>query len=75
MKSKIEIIEMIGLRDKKGRLQKSIGQLNEYLNCHKFMYFIESGIDNRRTKEDVNGKKTQNEYYKKSYWTVGKNEY
>lgn len=43
-----ELIEFIGLKDARGRLQKSIGQLNEYLKTNKLPYIIIS----KRVKEN-----------------------
>lgn len=43
-----ELAEFIGLKDARGRLQKSIGQLNEYLKANKINYMIIS----KRVKEN-----------------------
>ncbi|WP_102400479.1 DEAD/DEAH box helicase family protein [Haloimpatiens massiliensis] len=43
-----ELIEFVGLKDSRGRLQKSIGQLNEYLKANNFPYIIIS----KRIKEN-----------------------
>ncbi|MBI6875602.1 hypothetical protein [Clostridium aciditolerans] len=47
-----ELVEFIGLKDARGRLQKSVGQLNEYLKANKIQYVIISKqikINNKRT--------------------------
>lgn len=43
-----ELIEIIGLKDGRGRLQKSISQLNEYFKANKLQYIIIS----KRIKKD-----------------------
>lgn len=39
-----ELIEFVGLKDARGRLQKSIGQMNEYLKANKLPYIIISKV-------------------------------
>lgn len=63
-----ELIEKIGLRDKRNRLQRGIGQLKSYLEENQYSYSLTSEIDTRRKLE--NGEKNPN--FKKSYWIVGK---
>ncbi|URZ18786.1 DEAD/DEAH box helicase [Clostridium felsineum] len=43
-KEKKELINFIGLKDSKGRLQKSIGQINEYLKSNNIPYIILSKV-------------------------------
>lgn len=61
-----ELIEYIGLKDARGRLQKSIGQLNEYLSANKLPYIIVSKVDKRRKLEDD----SINPNRDKKYWEV-----
>jgi hypothetical protein len=58
-----ELIDIIGLKDAKGRIQKSIGQLNAYLKPNKLNYLIES----ERKSIRVDGK-----IKKDSYWMIYK---
>lgn len=54
-----ELIERIGLKDKRGRIQKSIKQLNLYLSENKFNYVIES----KTSSSIINGKKKSIRYW------------
>lgn len=59
---KKQLIEFIGLKDARGRLQKSIGQLNEYLIENKLNYVINEGKERSRKSEN----------YNKRYWSIEK---
>lgn len=48
-----KLVEFIGLKDSNGRLQKSIGTLNAYLDENKLLYTIKS---ERKSYRDGNGK-------------------
>lgn len=61
-----ELIEFIGLKDARGRLQKSISQLNLYLKENKMLYIID--VPKRKSYRNDNGKVRK----EKSYWMVGK---
>jgi superfamily II DNA or RNA helicase len=63
-----EIVEIIGLKDARGRLQKSIGQLNEYLKANKIKYMLINKKDNRKKLD--NDKDNPNRG--KHYWEVVK---
>ncbi len=66
-KDQDEIINSIGLKDKRGRIQKSYSQLNSYFESNNLLYKIISKQDRRKIK---NGKKNRN--YNKSYWIISK---
>ncbi|MBC2436942.1 hypothetical protein [Clostridium saccharobutylicum] len=61
-----ELVEFIELKDARGRLQKSIGQLNEYLVANKIPYIIKN--PSTKTYRDETGKVKK----EKSYWVIGK---
>lgn len=61
-----ELIAKIGLKDSRGRLQKSINLLNVYLDENKLPYHI---VSERETKSTLlDGSKNPN--FKKMYWKV-----
>lgn len=62
-----ELIQFIGLKDKKYRLQTSVNQLNSYLESNEIPYKIISKEDRRKLK---NGKR--NNYFGKRYWIITK---
>ncbi|EPY6472016.1 DEAD/DEAH box helicase family protein [Clostridium sporogenes] len=61
-----ELIDLIGLKDGRGRLQKSAGQLNEYFRANKLNYIID--IPDRKSYRDKDGKIKK----EKTYWVVCK---
>ncbi|MGU9539176.1 DEAD/DEAH box helicase family protein [Clostridium tepidum] len=61
-----ELIDLIGLKDARGRLQKSAGQLNEYFRANKLNYIID--IPDRKSYRDKDGKIKK----EKTYWVVCK---
>lgn len=63
-----ELIENIDLKDKRGRIQKSITQFNPYFNENELLYAIKSETDNIKKLEDG----SKNPYFKKVYWMVYK---
>lgn len=64
-KDQEEIINNIGLKDKRGRIQRSYTQLNTYFESNNLPFKILSKQDRRKTKT---GKKNKN--YNKSYWII-----
>lgn len=64
--SKSQLIKSIGLKDKRGRVQKSLDVLNAYLTENKLPYVIRSERDNRRRLEDG----SDNPQYKKTHWMI-----
>ena len=61
-----KLINIIGLKDSRGRIQKSISQLNEYFIANKLPYVIISKIDKRRKLEDG----SINEMRDKTFWQI-----
>lgn len=66
--NQIELIDEVGLKDGRGRKQKSIKQLNLYLEENKLSYIIEAHRDLRRKLQDG----SINENRNKTYWLIGK---
>lgn len=63
-----ELIDKIGLKDSRGRIQKSINQFNAYFQANKMPYVIESKTEwNRKL---PNGE--ENPYRGKKYWIIYK---
>ena len=63
-----DLIENIDLKDKRGRVQKSISLFNAYFDENKLPYIIKSDTNNIKKMEDG----TINPYYRKVYWIVYK---
>ncbi|AEY66616.1 DEAD/DEAH box helicase family protein [Clostridium sp. BNL1100] len=62
------IINSIGLKDKRGRIQRSHTQLNTYFDSNNLQFKIIPKQDRRKIK---NGKKNRN--FNKTYWIISKN--
>lgn len=63
-----ELIESINIKDKRGRIQKSISIFNAYFDENKLPYIIKSDTNNIKKLED----ETINPNYRKVYWIVYK---
>jgi len=63
-----DLIENIDIRDKRGRIQKSISIFNAYFDENKLSYIIKSDTNNNKKLEDG----TSNPYYRKVYWIIYK---
>jgi len=63
-----DLIENIDIKDKRGRIQKSISIFNAYFDENKLPYIIKSNTNNIKKLEDG----TTNPYYRKVYWVVYK---
>lgn len=55
-----ELINEIGLKDARNRMQKDIKQFNAYFISNNLKFYIENNIENSRSSE----------FYKKTYWMV-----
>lgn len=64
----IELIENIDIKDKRGRIQKSISIFNAYFDENQFHFIIKSETDNIKKLEDG----SKNPYYRKVYWIIYK---
>jgi len=67
-KEQEEIINNVGLKDKRGRLQRSHTQLNTYFDSNNLQFKINPKQDKRKILK--NGKKNRN--FDKTYWIISK---